>query len=70
MWLKRLQQFFKVKEPASTTSWMPVFEGQTCVGHVLSRGKTGYEAFDNDDRSRGLFPTKEAAIHAIAGEGR
>jgi hypothetical protein len=33
-----------------------VYDGQQCLGHVLARGKTGFEAFDRDDRSLGLFP--------------
>ena len=29
-----------------------------CVGHVVSRGKTGFESFDRDDKSLGFFPTR------------
>ena len=32
----------------------------------MSRGKLGFEAFDVDDRSLGLFPTAKAAAGAIS----
>jgi hypothetical protein len=32
---------------------------------MLSRGKTGVEAFDRDDKSFGLFPDQRAAADAI-----
>ena len=42
-----------------------VYDGQRCLGHMLSRGKTGVEAFDRDDKSFGLFPDQRAAADAI-----
>jgi hypothetical protein len=39
-----------------------VYDGQRCLGHLLSRGKTGVEAFD---QSLGLFPDQHAAANAI-----
>src|SRR6266480_2310045 len=33
-----------------------VYDGQQCLGHVLARGKTDFEAFDRDDRPLGPFP--------------
>ena len=38
-----------------SSSWLAVYNGTCCVGHVIARGKRGYEAFDVDDRSVGLF---------------
>ena len=69
MWLKRLRECFKVKEQPAPTL-MPVFDGQTCVGHLLNRGKQGWECFNTEDRSLGLFPTHQAAITRIAGGGQ
>jgi hypothetical protein len=34
-----------------------VYDGWTCIGFVLARVKTGFEAFGADDHSRGVFPT-------------
>ena len=45
-----------------------VFNGRHCLGHILARGKTGFEAFDADDKSLGLFCTsKDAAAALVAG---
>jgi hypothetical protein len=46
-------------------SWLAVYNGTRCVGHVIARGKRGYEAFDVDDRSVGLFPTAQEAADAL-----
>jgi hypothetical protein len=46
--------------------WMSVLAGQSCIGHVIARGKTGYEAFDADDISLGQFDNLPAAAKAIA----
>jgi hypothetical protein len=43
-----------------------VYDGRTCVGLILARGKSGFEAFDRDDKSLGLFKTQEAATNAIS----
>jgi hypothetical protein len=42
-----------------------VYDGQQCLGHVLARGKTGFEAFNCDDKSVGLFPTQRQAANAL-----
>jgi hypothetical protein len=36
-----------------------------CVGHLLSRGRDGFEAFDADTRSLGTFPDMKAAADAV-----
>ncbi len=43
-----------------------VYAGQRCLGHILSRGKAGVEAFDADDRSLGLYLDQKAAADAVA----
>jgi hypothetical protein len=42
-----------------------VYDGQQCIGHVISRGKLGFELFDADDKSLGLFPSQEEAAAAL-----
>jgi hypothetical protein len=39
-----------------------VYDRQQCLGHVLARGKTGFEAFDRDDRPLGLFPNTASKL--------
>jgi hypothetical protein len=46
---------------------VPVLAGKQCLGHILRRGVTGFEAFDVDDRSLGVFATQRAAADAIFG---
>jgi hypothetical protein len=42
-----------------------VYDGQQCLGHVLSRGPNGFEAFDSDDKSLGVFETQRQAANAL-----
>jgi hypothetical protein len=35
------------------------------LGVVFARGITGFEAFDRDDKSIGLFPTAKQAANAL-----
>ena len=44
-----------------------VYDGRACLGHVLGRGKAGFEAFDADNRSLGIFPSQREAAAAIMG---
>jgi hypothetical protein len=48
------------------TSMLSVYSGTVCLGHLLNRGKLGWEAIDTDDRSLGVFPTQQAASDAIS----
>ena len=43
-----------------------VYAGQTCIGFILSRGKTGFEAFTRDERSLGMFKTQREAADALS----
>jgi hypothetical protein len=43
-------------------------DSQTCVGFVLKRGPTGFEAFGADEESLGLFATQAEAAAAIRGQ--
>jgi hypothetical protein len=42
-----------------------IYDGRTCVRHVLNRGRAGFELFNADEHSLGLFPTERAAIDAL-----
>jgi hypothetical protein len=47
------------------SAFVSIYDGRTCVGHVHNRGRAGFELFNADDRSLGLFPTQRAAIDAL-----
>ena len=51
------------QEPPS--GWCALYDGQTCLDHLLSRGKAGTEAFDYNDRSLGIFPDLKSAANAV-----
>ena len=42
-----------------------VYDGRICRGFVIARGKLGFEAFDSDERSIGVYPTRREAVNAI-----
>ena len=42
-----------------------VYDGRSCVGFVLARGRAGFEAFDAGERSLGVFETQHGAINKI-----
>jgi len=42
-----------------------VTDGHECLGFVLSRGRAGFEAFDREERSLGLYPAAPAAANAV-----
>jgi hypothetical protein len=48
----------------TTTSLSYVYDGRRCIGHVIGRGKTGFEAFNQDDKSLGLFLSAKEAANA------
>lgn len=43
-----------------------VYDGRTAIGIVLARGGAGFEGFDRDQHSLGLFKTAAAAANAVA----
>jgi hypothetical protein len=49
----------------TTTSVVSVYDGRECVGFVLARGKTGFEAFNRNERSIGIFKTQREAAAAL-----
>jgi hypothetical protein len=47
------------------TSMLSVYDGQRCVGFVMHRGKCGFEAIDDADKSLGHFQTQHEAASAL-----
>ena len=48
----------------TTVAMVSVFEGRDFLGHVIGRGKLGFEAFDQEDKSLGVFPSMRDAANA------
>jgi hypothetical protein len=49
-----------------STARMPLYDGQTCIGFLFDRGRSGWESYDKDDHSCGLFPKLGDAAAAVA----
>jgi hypothetical protein len=49
----------------STAPLSYIYDGRECRGFVLARGRLGFEAFDREERSLGLFPTAPTAANAV-----
>jgi hypothetical protein len=45
---------------------LTVYAGQQCIGHIIARGKLGFEAFDRHERSLGAFPSMKLAAAAVS----
>ena len=50
----------------TTAPMLSVYDGRQCVGWILARGKTGFEAFDAGERSLGLFDNQREAADAVS----
>ena len=46
-------------------SLVSVTSGRDCIGHIVCRGRAGFEAFDRDDVSLGIYPDMPSAANAI-----
>ena len=51
--------------PKTITPMVSVYDGRICRGFVIARGKRGFEVFDCDERSIGVYPTQREAANAI-----
>ena len=49
----------------STAPMSYIYDGRACLGFVLSRGRAGFEAFDSEERSLGVYGTQREAAAAI-----
>jgi hypothetical protein len=47
------------------TRMLSVYAGRQCVGFILARGKAGFEAFDAEQNSLGIYPTQREAAAAV-----
>jgi hypothetical protein len=56
----------KASTPIDTAPMLSVCAGQVCIGHILRRGKTGFEAYDADDKLIGTFDSQSNAAAAIS----
>jgi hypothetical protein len=54
-----------MSKPLPTTGLLSVYDGRTCLGHVMARGRFGFEGFDVDDKSLGMFRTRPEAVDAV-----
>jgi len=54
-----------MSKPLPTASRLSVYNGQTCIGFLIRRGKCGVEAFDLEDRSLGIFASQFEGITAL-----
>jgi hypothetical protein len=64
---KRAKDF--VPDPMTMLSvYVPGADGRStrCMGFIMSRGKAGFEAFDANDRSLGLYPNQKGAADALS----
>ena len=47
-----------------------VYDDRSCLGVILARGRSGFEAYAADDHSLGLFPSPRKAAAAPVGRPR
>jgi hypothetical protein len=50
---------------ARSSPLLSAYDGQRCIGFVCSRGKLGFEAFDSEERSLGVYGTQREAAAAV-----
>jgi hypothetical protein len=50
---------------ARSSPLLSAYDGQRCIGFVCSRGRAGFEAFDSEERSLGVYGTQRKAAAAI-----
>jgi hypothetical protein len=51
-----------------STPMVSVYSGRQCIGHVVARGTAGFEAFDCDDKSFGIFASMKLAADVLSNE--
>ena len=71
--LHRSAKAGELKQPEAysmQSTCLSIYDGRTCIGHLLSRGKAGVEAFDSDARILGVFPDPQSAAAAIRAKAR
>jgi hypothetical protein len=61
---------YKSFDPSAQPGFLSVYDGQTCIGHLLPRNKLGTEAYDQTDRSIGIYPSQRLAADALTRAAR
>jgi hypothetical protein len=54
---------------AAATSLIPIVIDGHCIGHLIGR-RSGFEAFDREDRSLGVFQVAKEAAAAVVDAAR
>jgi hypothetical protein len=49
----------------TASAMFSIYDGRICVGHILGRGRSGFEAFTAQDESLGLFASQQDAINEL-----
>jgi hypothetical protein len=60
------RQHHATSKASSHPAMVSVYDGTTCIGWVLNRGKAGFEAVDADERIIGLFKTQKQAADVLS----
>jgi hypothetical protein len=48
------------------TPLVSVYSGRQCIGFVIARSKAGFEAFDPNDKSLGVFASMKLAADVLS----
>jgi hypothetical protein len=55
----------RARRSPEASTLLSVYSGRECIGHVVARGREGFEAFTADEISIGMFETKRDAIDVL-----
>jgi hypothetical protein len=47
------------------SAMVSVYSGRACLGFIITRGREGFEAYDQQERSLGFFKTQQDAAAAV-----
>jgi hypothetical protein len=63
------QTIAATQAPVTKPALQSVYSGRECIGRIVCRGKLGFEAYDSDERSLGIFPNLKRAADAVSAAG-
>jgi hypothetical protein len=55
-----------MSKPVPSSGMLSLYSGRRFLGTIISRSKSGHEAFDAEGTSLGLYPNQKAAMDAVA----
>jgi hypothetical protein len=58
-------QEIEMQRHPTPTPMVSVFDGRRCLGWIYRRGRSGFEVFDANEVSLGLFETEREALDAL-----